>query len=71
MNSHLMSHNRYFCELFGVPRNTWVFAFESALKEVKVYQEYHGNGVSEGECNMNSELQLKHRDEHDKIHLAL
>jgi hypothetical protein len=48
IKSHLMTHMKLYIQRFGVPRNTWVFAFESALCIFKRYQKNHRNGKSEG-----------------------
>lgn len=48
INSHYMSHLNIFCELFGSPRNTWVFAYESFLGVIKRIMERCRNGKSQG-----------------------
>jgi hypothetical protein len=47
-NSHYMSHVDDFTYKFGVPRNTWVFVFESCNEFLKRYLDAHRNGKSEG-----------------------
>jgi hypothetical protein len=48
VNSHYGCHYRLYVHRFGVLRNTWVFAYESALGAHKRFIDRHRNGVSEG-----------------------
>jgi hypothetical protein len=48
INSHLMRHIKWYVKQFGIPRNFWVFAFESMLGEVKRFNARHKNHQSEG-----------------------
>jgi hypothetical protein len=48
INSHYLTHTKLQTELYGVPRNQWVFIYESVLGRFKKYLEGHRNGKSEG-----------------------
>jgi hypothetical protein len=48
INTHLMRHIDFYIKMHGIPRNFWVFAFESMLGEVKKYNARHKNHQSEG-----------------------
>lgn len=48
IKSHYLTHMKLYIQRFGVPRNTWVFAYEAALGLLKRYQKKHRNGKSEG-----------------------
>ena len=48
INSHMSMHLPLCIKRFGCIRNTWVFAFESALGISKRYNADHKNGLSEG-----------------------
>jgi hypothetical protein len=48
INTHLMRHMKWYIQQFGIPRNYWVFAFESMLGEIKKYNARHKIHQSEG-----------------------
>lgn len=48
INTHLMRHIKFYIQMFGIPRNYWVFAFESMLEEAKKFNARHKNYQSEG-----------------------
>ncbi len=48
INSHYMTHFPEYIRRFGVPRNTWVFAFENFLKGLRRYYVRHMSGKSDG-----------------------
>jgi hypothetical protein len=47
-NSHYLTHFAEYIRRYGVPRNTWVFAFENFLKGLRRYYQRHMSGNSEG-----------------------
>jgi hypothetical protein len=58
INSHIMRHIKHYIQLFGIPRNTWVYAYESFLGDAKAYNADHKNYSSEGSAMMQYQLDM-------------